>query len=96
VSICFLVHYHAFFLSAARHHLLDRLAVALSSGGWPGSGAGGHGRSRAVRAYYLPRDASRNGQAVGSRSQNFTARLGYLFFMTLTVLGLLFYTALTL
>ena len=101
--LLFFVHYHAFFfVGGLVIILLDRLAVALD----PATAAG---LVRTVQGvvtgafvlyvpYYLYRAMRRvYGQGRWGTLAKFSLLgVGYLFFMTLTALGLLFYTALTL
>lgn len=101
--LLFFVHYHAFFFLAGLTVILfERSATALagtSVGGWM---KGAEGFVMAAVALYIPyylysamRRVYGQGRIVTLVKYSLLG-VGYLFFMTLTAIGLLFYTALTL
>jgi hypothetical protein len=101
--LLFFVHYHAFFvLGGLAMVLFERLSALLA-----GTTAGGRLKGievfvMAAFALYVPYYLYRAMRRVYGQGRIVTLvkysllGIGYVFFMTLTVLGLLFYTALTL
>jgi hypothetical protein len=101
--LLFFVHYHAFFFAGGLAIiLLDRLAGAFSETTAVAVLRGAEGVVTAVFVIYVPYYLYRAMRRVYGQGRWATlARfsllgIGYLFFMSLTAVGLLFYTALTL
>ena len=101
--LLFFVHYHAFFfVGGLVIILLDRLAVALDPTTAAGLVRGLQGVATGAFVLYVPYYLYRAMRRVYGQGRWVTLTkfsllgIGYLFFMTLTALGLLFYTALTL
>jgi hypothetical protein len=101
--LLFFVHYHAFFfVGGLAIILLDRLAVALDPVAAAGLVRGLQGVLTGAFVLYVPYYLYRAMRRVYGQGRWVTLTkfsllgIGYLFFMTLTAVGLLFYTALTL
>jgi hypothetical protein len=101
--LLFFVHYHSFFFAGGIVIiLLDAMAVALDTGMAAGAVRGLQGVLTGVFVLYVPfylylamRRVYGQGRWVTLTKFSLLG-IGYLFFMTLTALGLLFYTALSL
>jgi hypothetical protein len=101
--LLFFVHYHAFFfLGGLAMVLFERLSTLLAGTTAGGRLKGIEGFVMAAFALYVPYYLYRAMRRVYGQGRIVTLvkysllGIGYVFFMTLTVLGLLFYTALTL
>ena len=103
IEATFFQHFHAFFFLGGTFLVLLRYAASLLGGTAGGRGLGSaEGVAAAAFACYVPYYLYRAMRSVYGQGRMLTLLkfsllgAGYLFFMTLTVVGLLFYTALTL